>query len=82
MDKKAQDSRNDLLIWYISCFILVVFVIGGLYRFGVIGNVPSRSSLADGNKISGAFIDVSKNEQENNLEINKTDNHSLNSEGK
>ena len=79
MNKKAQDSRNDLLIWYISCFILVVFIIGGLYKFGIIGNVPNHSSLDDGNKISGAFIDISKNEQEDNLEVNATDNNPLSS---
>jgi len=38
MNKKAQTYRNDLLVWYIGSFVLVIVTVGALYSFGILGD--------------------------------------------
>jgi len=37
MDKKAQHSRTDMVVWYGLCLIVVVLAVGTLYSLDIIG---------------------------------------------
>jgi len=52
MNTKAQESRNDLLILYLVCFVVVVSFVGGLYGFGMIGQTKSNSL----SEVTGAAV--------------------------
>ena len=56
MNKKAQQSRDDMFIWYISCVVIVFLIVGALYGFGVIGNYNIKG--AEGNEITAAAVAV------------------------
>ncbi len=66
--KKAQQSRNDLVVWYLASLIIVIVVVGSLYGFGVIGKGISHGALIDSNKVTAAAIAVPVEEppQDNN----------------
>ena len=58
MDKKAQHSRDDLLVWYVACFAIVLITVFSLYGLGIVGNSTGHGSLIESNKITAAAIAV------------------------
>lgn len=64
--KKAQESRKDLLTWYLLCFMIVIVTVGGLYGFGIIGNISGNNPLIDSNKITAVAIAVPEEDTETN----------------
>ena len=75
MHKKAQESRNDLLVWYVICFALVFIAVGSLYSFGIIGNYKEHSSS---NKFTSAAVTDPDVSEEGPLEVVSDENISLN----
>ncbi|MBR9692198.1 hypothetical protein GOV06_05435 [Candidatus Woesearchaeota archaeon] len=76
LNKKAQQSRNDLAVWYAVCFVIVLVTVGALYGLGFIGNGFSHGSLIDSNKITAAAIAVPVEEAPVE-QINDSDNSTV-----
>jgi len=78
INNKAQEARNDLLIWYVVCIVLVLVSVSALYGFGFITSGARRSSsLMDDNEITGAVTVQKQNESdftENSKGENLTEN--------
>ena len=80
LKKKAQESRNDMLIWYITCFIAVIAITGMLYSLGFIGKTSYHSSIVESNKITAAAVAVPEEPPEDlSILLNNTDNSTKNS---
>ncbi len=54
LNRKAQESRNDLAILYAICFGVVLVSVGALYGFGIIGS-SDFGSVTDGG-MTGAVV--------------------------
>ena len=65
--KKAQESRKDLLIWYVVCFVIVVAIVCCLCVSGIIGKTTKQDSLISAPVVSDA------SEEEPVVTINNTD---------
>ena len=78
MYKKAQESRNDMFVWYVVCFALVFITIGSLYGFGVIGNYNGPGSLSE-NAFTSAAVTNTEIPEEGPLEIASDENVSSSS---
>ena len=75
LKKKAQESRNDMLIWYVACFVIVIFIVGVLHGFGIIGDISGHGSFIGGGEgITAATILIP--EEDFNASINDTSNTS------
>ena len=81
MEKKAQQSRNDLAMLYMASLLLIVIAIGALYSFGIIGqsshgsligSMPTAAVVAE-QKPEGAapltIIEENTNETAETIEI-------------
>lgn len=70
MNNKAQQSRNDLVVWYVACLAVVLVTLGSLYGIGIIGNYEDHGSLLDSNKVTTAAVAIPMEEPvEDNLLI-------------
>ncbi|MBW2965598.1 hypothetical protein KY342_00675 [Candidatus Woesearchaeota archaeon] len=59
MNKKAQHSRNDMVVMYVICLVLVVLTIGTLYEIGILGDIRSSLGESKGGIITtAAVVDV------------------------
>ena len=75
MDKKAQQSRADLFLWYGLCILFVFASVGALYGIGFV-DAGTNSNTLGGSKITGAFVAV-PNHANLSSGINETKNISL-----
>jgi hypothetical protein len=71
MNKRAQEGRNDLIMLYGICIVIVLASVGLLYGLGFIGGYESRSSLIENNEITAAAVAVPIEDTE---QINETSN--------
>ncbi|MEE9525909.1 MAG: hypothetical protein V3V78_04875 [Candidatus Woesearchaeota archaeon] len=70
--KKAQEARSDLAVWYSVCFALIFLAVLSLYGLGIVGDDGGSGSLIESNQITAAAIAVPVEESNINSEINET----------
>ena len=58
MDKRAQEARNDLVVWYGVCFAVILGAVLLMYGLGFLGDNFESGSLIEDNKITAAAIAV------------------------
>ncbi|MBD3355189.1 hypothetical protein GF361_04355 [Candidatus Woesearchaeota archaeon] len=80
MNNKAQEARNDLVVWYVVCLVVVLVSVSALYGFGFLNGDVENGSLIEDNKVTGAAVavPVEKNNGLNNS--NDISNNSSSSE--
>ena len=71
LKKKAQESRNDLLVWYVVCIAVVVISVGALYGFGIIGATGSHGPLIE-SKITAAAVVEEPKDDNTTLAVNSS----------
>ncbi|MBW2996255.1 hypothetical protein KY332_03070 [Candidatus Woesearchaeota archaeon] len=69
MNKKAQEARNDLMMWYAVCFAIVFISLLSLYGLGIVGSGDEPGSLIGSNKITAAAVAVPVDEPDTNIKI-------------
>ena len=78
LNKKAQQSRNDLLGWYVASLMIVLVAVGSMYGLGIIGNYQENGHMIDSNKITAAAVAVpQENITSDNANISQPTNSSV-----
>ncbi|MBW2996256.1 hypothetical protein KY332_03075 [Candidatus Woesearchaeota archaeon] len=69
--KKAQESRLDMAVWYGLCVFVIALVVCSVYSIDMIGD-----SYSKGGQMTGAVV-VDFPEEDSSLDVNETEDDDI-----